>query len=143
MINDPKMGKLSIIVFSQPFDSFFCNIKFIKKLFNTKINKIIRISLMLKNSFGVNYLIMKIFIRRTNFKHRNINVLTKPCLCDMGIKLSKLVNALLKVGFLKADVINLLFSLQILTTKNEKLLFFSTSIVNLMIISNLVISKFK
>ena len=33
-----KMGELSIIAFSQPFDKFFGNIKFIKKLFNTTIN---------------------------------------------------------------------------------------------------------
>ena len=61
------MEELSIIAFSQPFDNFFGNIKFIKKLFNTKINKIIRIYAMLKNLFKVNYLIMN-FISRTNFK---------------------------------------------------------------------------
>ena len=41
------MGELSIIAFSQPFDNFFFfffgNIEFIKKLFDTKIKKIIRI----------------------------------------------------------------------------------------------------
>ena len=53
-------------------------------------------------------------------KHRNINVLPKPCLHDIGIKLSKLVNKPLKVNFLKTEVLNLLFFLQILTSKNEK-----------------------
>ena len=93
--------------------NFFGNIEFIKKLFNTKINKIIRISVTLKNFFEVNYLIMKFFIRGTILKHRNINVFTKPCLYDIGIKLSKLVNTPLKVGFLNTEVANLLFSLQI------------------------------
>ena len=51
----------------------------------------------------------------------------------MGIKLSKLVKKLLKVGFLKTEVVNLLFSLQIVTSKNEKLQFFLTSKVNLML----------
>ena len=46
----------------------FGNIEFIKKLFNAKISKIIRISVTLKNLFEVNYLIMKFFIRGTNFK---------------------------------------------------------------------------
>ena len=57
-----------------------------------------------------------------SLKHQN--VLTKPCLYDVGMKLSKLVNTPLKVGFLKIEVVNLLFSLQILTPKNYKLLFF-------------------
>ena len=47
---------------------FFGNIKFIKKPFNTTINKIIKISVTLKNLFEVNYQIMKIFKRGTNFK---------------------------------------------------------------------------
>ena len=76
---------------------------------------------------------MKFFIRGTNFKNRNINVFTKPCLYDLGIKLSKLVNTPLKVGFLNTEVVNLLFSLQILTSKNEKLLLFLASKVNLML----------
>ena len=59
--------------------------------------------------------------------------LTKPCLYDTGIKRSKLVNTPLKVGFLKTEVVNLLFSLQIVTSKNEKLLLFSISTVNLML----------
>ena len=52
---------------------------------------------------------------------------------DTGIKRSKLVNAPLKVGFLKTEVVNLLFPLQIVTSKNEKLLLFSISTVNLML----------
>ena len=55
------------------------------------MNKIIRASVTLKNFFEVNCLIMKFFIRGTNFRTSNINVLTKPCLYDTGIKLSKLV----------------------------------------------------
>ena len=61
-----------------------------------------------------------------------MNVLTKPCFYDIGIKLSKLVKKPLMVGFLKTDV-NLLFFLQILMSKNEKI-FFSTSKVNLMLV---------
>ena len=57
---------VSKIAFSQLFDNFFGNIKFIKELFNAKINKIIRIPLTFKNVFKVNYLIMKFFIRGTN-----------------------------------------------------------------------------
>ena len=57
----------------------------------------------------------------------------KPCLYDICIKQSKLVNTRLKVDFLKTDVVNLLFSLQILTSRNEKLLLFSTSKNNLML----------
>ena len=48
------MGELSIIALSHPFDIFFGNTKFIKKLFNTTINKIIRISATLKKLFSVN-----------------------------------------------------------------------------------------
>ena len=59
--------------------------------------------------------------------------MTKPYLYDIDIKLSKLVNAPLKVGFLQIEVVNLLFSLQILTSKNERLLFSSTSKVNLVL----------
>ena len=62
------MEKLTLIAFSQPFDKFFGNIEFIKKLFNTKINKIVRISVTLENFLEVKYLIMKFFIRGTNFK---------------------------------------------------------------------------
>ena len=40
---------------------------------------------------------MKFFIRGANLKRRNINVLTKPCLYNTGIKLSKLLNTFLKV----------------------------------------------
>ena len=65
-INDTKMRELSIIAFSQPFDKLFD--KSIKKLFTTKINKIIRISVKLKNFLELNYLILKFFIRGTNFK---------------------------------------------------------------------------
>ena len=65
-------------------------------------------------------------------KYRNVNVLTEPCLYNVGIKLLKLVNAPLKVGVLKTEVVNLI-SLQILRSKNEKLLFFSTSKLNLML----------
>ena len=50
-------------------------------------------------------------------KHRSINVLTKPYLYDIGIKLSNLVNKPLNVGFLKTEVANLLFSLQVFTSK--------------------------
>ena len=39
-------------------------------------------------------------------QHRNINVLTKPCLYDIGIQLLKFLNTLLKVGFLKTEVVN-------------------------------------
>ena len=39
---------------------------------------------------------MKFWIRETNLKHRDVNVLTKPCLYNIGIKLSKLVNIPLK-----------------------------------------------
>ena len=78
---------------------FFGNIKFIRKLFDTKINKIIRIIVTRKNE------------GRT-LKHQDINILAKPCLYDIGIKLSKLVNASLKIGFLKTEVVKLLFSLQ-------------------------------
>ena len=60
---------------------------------------------------------MNFFIRGTRLKHRNINVLTKPCLYDIGMKLSKLVNTPLKASFLKTEVINLLFSLQIVKSK--------------------------
>ena len=81
------MGELSIIAFSQPLDNFFGNIEFIKKLFNTKINKIVRISVTLKNFLEVNYLIMKFLRREQILKHLNINVFTKPCLYDIGIKL--------------------------------------------------------
>ena len=45
-------------------------------------------------------------------KYQDINILTKPCLYDIGIKLSKLVNAPLKIGFLKTEVVKLLFSPQ-------------------------------
>ena len=76
---------------------------------------------------------MKFFITGKSFKHQNINVLTKPYLYDIDIKLSKLVNAPLKVDFLQIEVVNLLFSLQILTSKNERLLFSSTSKVNLVL----------
>ena len=48
--------------------NFLGNIKFIEKRFNTTINKIIRISVTLENFLQVNCLIMKIFIRGTNFK---------------------------------------------------------------------------
>ena len=60
---DSLYSYLTCFVFSQPFDKFFVNIKFVKKRFNTKIDKIIRISIMLKNVIEVNYLIMKFFIR--------------------------------------------------------------------------------
>ena len=113
---------------------FFGNIKFIIENFNAKINKIIRVSVMPKNFFVVNYLIMKFFIRETQFKtSKYFNVLTKLCLYDTCKKLSKLVNTLQKVGFLKTEVVSWLFSLQILMSENEKLLFFSTSKVNLML----------
>ena len=51
----------------------------------------------------------------------------KPSLYDIGIKLSKLANTPLKLGFLKNIniLVNLWFSLQILTSENGKLLFFS------------------
>ena len=65
-INDTEMRELSIIAFSQPFDKLFD--KPIKKLFTTKINKIIRISVKLKNFLELNYLILNFFIRGTNFK---------------------------------------------------------------------------
>ena len=82
--------------------NFFGDIEFIKKLFNTKIKKIIRISVTLKYFLEVSYdLIMKFFIRGTNFKNRNINVFTKPCLYDLGIKLSKLVKYTTKGRFPK------------------------------------------
>ena len=48
--------------------NFFGNIEIIKKRFNTKINKIIRISVMLLNFVEVHYLIMKFFIRGINFE---------------------------------------------------------------------------
>ena len=48
--------------------NFFGNIELVKKLLNAKINKIIRMSVALKNFFEVNYLITKIFVRGTNFK---------------------------------------------------------------------------
>ena len=51
----------------------------------------------------------------------------------MGIKLSKLVKKPLKVGFLKTEVVNLLISLQIVTSKNGELLFSSISKVSLML----------
>ena len=60
-------------------------------------------------------------------KHRNIKVLTRPCLYEPGIKLSKWVNTPLNIGFVWIEVVNLSFSLQILTSKNEKELFCSTS----------------
>ena len=78
---------------------FFGNIKFIRQLFDTKINKIIRITVTRKNE-------------GQTLKHQDINILTKPCLYDIGIKLSKLVNAPLKIGFLKTEVVKLLSSLQ-------------------------------
>ena len=63
------MGELSIIDFSQPFDNFFfSNIQFIRKKFNTNINKIIRISVILKNFVEVHYFILKFFIRGINLK---------------------------------------------------------------------------
>ena len=69
---------------------------------------------------------MNFFIRGTNFKNRYINVLIKPCLNNIGIKLLKLVIATLKVDFLKIVVVNFLFSLQILTSKYKKLLFLNS-----------------
>ena len=63
------MGELSIIDFSQPFDNFFLvTYSLSKKQFNTKINKIIRISVILKNFVEVHYFIVKFFIRRINLK---------------------------------------------------------------------------
>ena len=47
---------------------------------------------------------MKFFIRGANLKRRNINVLTKPCLYNTGIKLSKLLNTFLKVHYTNADL---------------------------------------
>ena len=38
--------------------------------------------------------------------------------CVTGIKLSKLANIPLKVGFLKTELVNALFSIQILTSQN-------------------------
>ena len=62
---------------------------------------------MPKNFFVVNYLIMKFFIRETQFKtSKYFNVLTKLCLYDTCKKLSKLVNTLQKVGFLKTEVVS-------------------------------------
>ena len=51
--------------------------------------------------------------------------MTKPCLYDIAIKLSKLVNTTLKLGLMGTEVVTLLFFLQFLTSKNEKLLFFN------------------
>ena len=71
--------------------------------------------------------------------------MTKPCLSDIGIKLSKLVKKPLKVSFLKTEIVNLLFSLQILTSKNEKFFFFfhfkSEFVVSMFVIN--IINKFK
>ena len=64
---------------------------------------------------------------------------------DIGIKLSKLVNSPPKAGFLKTVFVNVLFSLQILTFKSEKLLLFfnfrSGFIVRMLVIH--IIKKFK
>ena len=73
-----------------------------------------------------------------------MNVLTKSCYYDISIKLSILINTSLKVGFLITEVVNLLFSLQIWTSENEKLLFFSTSKENLMLMLVInIINKFE
>ena len=50
---------------------------------------------------------------------------TKPNLCLSATKLLKLVYTPLNVSFLKTLVVNLSFSLQILTSRKEKELFFS------------------
>ena len=50
---------------------------------------------------------------------------TKPNFCSSATKLLKLVYTLLNVSFLKTLVVNLSFSLQILTSRKEKELFFS------------------
>ena len=88
---------------------------------------------MLENVFEVNYFIMLFFIRGKKIKHQIINILTKPRLYDICIKLSKLVNTPRKVAFLKTEVVTLLIYLQVLTSENEKLLFCSISKVNLML----------
>ena len=53
---------------------------------------------------------IQFFIRGMHLKHQNMNVLNKPCLYDMDIKLSKLVNMPLKVGFLKTELVIFFFS---------------------------------
>ena len=75
---------------------FLGNIKFIRKLFDTKINKIIRITVTRKNE-------------GQTLKYQDINILTKPWLYDIGIKLSKLVNAPLKMVFWKQRLWNYCF----------------------------------
>ena len=62
------VGELSITAFFPPSDNFFGSIKFIKNLFNTKINKIIRITITLENVSEINYLIITFLIRGTNLK---------------------------------------------------------------------------
>ena len=57
--------------------------------------------------------------------------MTQSCLYDIDIKLSKLVYTLLKVR--EIEMVNVLLSLQILTSKNEKYLVFLTSKVKLII----------
>ena len=63
---DPASTESTLLLFV-PIQNFLGNIKLIKKLFDTKINKIIEISVTLKNVFEVNYL-MKFLTRGTNFK---------------------------------------------------------------------------
>ena len=57
--------------------------------------------------------------------------MTQSCLHDIDIKLSKLVYTLLKVR--ETEMVNVLLSLQILTSRNEKYLVFLTSKVKLII----------
>ena len=63
---DPVSTESTLLLFVL-IQNFLGNIKLIKKLFDTKINKIIEISVTLKNVFEVNYL-MKFLTRGTNFK---------------------------------------------------------------------------
>ena len=63
---DPASTESTLLLFVL-IQNFLGNIKLIKKLFDTKINKIIEISVTLKNVFEVNYL-MKFLTRGTNFK---------------------------------------------------------------------------
>ena len=76
-------------------------------------------------------------------KHGNSNVLSKPCLYNIRIKRSKLVNAPLKVGFLNTEAVNLLFSLQIVTSKMGFIFFnFKSEFDVRMLVINLI-KKFK
>ena len=63
---DPASTESTLLLFVL-IQNFLGNIKLIKKLLDTKINKITEISVTLKNVFEINYL-MKFLIRGTNFK---------------------------------------------------------------------------